>query len=68
MDLDNWKEPEWILPFEFMSIGDSFFIPTLRPAMLIYEIDTAAKRAKVRVRSFTSMFDGYLGVRVWRVA
>lgn len=67
MNLDELVEPEWLLPFEFMGIGDSFFIPTLRPAMLIYEIDNAAKRAGVRVRCFTSSSGGYLGVRVWKI-
>ena len=59
-------EPEWLLPFEGMGIGDSFFIPTLRPAELIYAIDCGAKRAKVRVRSYNTTFKGLLGVRTWR--
>lgn len=60
-------EPEWLLPFEGMSVGDSFFIPTLRPAELMYAIDCGAKRAKVRVKSFFVFKDGQLGVRTWRV-
>ena len=59
-------EPEWLLPFEGMGIGDSFFIPTLRPAELIYAIDCGAKRAKIRVRSYNSVYEGLLGVRTWR--
>lgn len=61
------EEPTWIFPFEGMSVGDSFFIPTLSPAKMIYIIDTAAKKAKVRVRAYTASNDGYLGVRVWRI-
>lgn len=60
-------EPEWLLPFEAMEVGDSFFIPTLKPANLIYVIDTRAKAAKCKVRSAVVLNDGYLGVRTWRV-
>jgi ethanolamine utilization microcompartment shell protein EutL len=61
------QEPEWILPFEGMDIGESFFIPTLRPAEIIFIVDTRAKAAKVRVKAFTSSKEGHLGVRVWRI-
>ena len=60
-------EPEWLFPFEGMSIGDSFFIPTLRPAEMIYSIDCGAKRAGIRVKSFYTTKDDQLGVRTWRV-
>ena len=60
------KEPEWLFPFDGMEVGDSFFIPTLRPAEMIYIIDTCSKRAKVRVKSYAYTKDGCLGVRVWR--
>jgi hypothetical protein len=62
------EEPEWLLPFEFMRVGDSFFIPTLKPADLIYKIDTRAKVAKIKVKIYPSSKDGHLGVRVWRVS
>ena len=61
-------EPEWVFPFEGMEIGDSFFIPTLRPAEMIYSIDCGAKRAGVKVRCFYTTKDNQLGVRVWRVS
>jgi len=61
------EEPEWIFPFEGMNIGDSFFIPTLKPAEMIYIVDTRSKVAKVKVKAFTYLKDGNLGVRVWRV-
>jgi hypothetical protein len=61
-------EPEWLLPFEGMAIGESFFIPTLRPAELIYSIDCGAKRAGIRVKSYVISYDNYLGVRCWRTA
>lgn len=60
-------EPEWLLPFDAMSVGDSFFIPTLQPAQMIYVIDTRAKVAGVKVKTFATAKDGLLGVRVWRV-
>lgn len=61
------QEPEWIFPFDGMSVGESFFIPTVKPAEMIYKVDTCAKVAKVKVKVFTSSKDGHLGVRVWRV-
>jgi hypothetical protein len=64
--LNEFEEPEWLFPFEVMGVGDSFFIPTLEPSPLIYIIDTRAKAAKVKVRAYTTMKEGCLGVRVWR--
>jgi hypothetical protein len=61
-------EPEWVLPFEGMAIGESFFSPTLRPAELIYSIDCGAKRVGMRVKSYVTHQEGYLGVRCWRTA
>lgn len=61
-------EPEWIFPFDGMNVGDSFFVPTLKPAEMIYIVDTRAKVAKIRVRAYTAVKDDCLGVRVWRVA
>jgi len=61
------KEPVWLFPFEGMRVGDSFFIPTLKTANMIYVVDTPAKAAKVKVRAYATTKDGYLGVRVWRV-
>jgi len=60
------EEPEWLFPFDTMSIGESFFIPTLRPAYLIYVINRASKRAKIKTRSCVHTKDGCLGVRTWR--
>lgn len=61
-------EPEWILPFDFMDIGDSFFIPTLKPAELLYTIDTRSKVAGVKVKAYATSKDGLLGIRVWRIS
>lgn len=60
-------EPEWIFPFEGMAVGDSFFIPTLRPAEMIYSLDCGAKRAGIRIKSYYTTKDNQLGVRTWRV-
>ncbi len=62
-----YEEVEWIFPFENMVIGESFFIPTLKTSPLIYAIDSGAKRAKVKVKSFVTIKDNCLGVRVWRI-
>lgn len=62
------EEPEWVFPYEFMSKGDSFFIPTLRPAQMTYAADNAAKKSRIRVKIFTCQKDGHLGIRVWRMS
>lgn len=67
MTNQKMTEPEWWLPFDAMNVGDSFFIPTLKPAEMIYIVDTRAKVAKVRVKAYAASKDGLLGVRVWRV-
>jgi hypothetical protein len=61
-------EPEWIFPFEALRVGESFFIPTLRPAEMIYAIDCGAKRAQVRVKTFVVYKNELLGTRTWRIA
>lgn len=61
------KEPEWIFPFESMLVGDSFFIPTLKPSPMIYALESGAKRAEIKVRCFITKKDGCLGVRAWRI-
>jgi len=33
----------------------------------MYILDTRAKEAKVKVKIYPSIKEGYLGVRVWRV-
>lgn len=66
--MNRIPEPEWIFPFDGMSVGDSFFIPTLRPAELLFVVDNRAKVAKVKVKAFPSSKDGRLGIRVWRIS
>ena len=67
MQQSRLTEPVWLFPFEGMAVGDSFFIPTLQPAQMIYVINSRAKAAKVKVKTFTSEKEGCLGVRVWRM-
>jgi hypothetical protein len=62
------SEPEWIFPFEGMLVGDSFFIPTLRPTPMMYAIEMGAKRAEVRVKTYVTTKEGCLGIRAWRIA
>jgi hypothetical protein len=66
--MEKLIEPEWIFPFQGMDVGDSFFIPTVRPAGLIYIVDTRAKAHGIKVKAYAASKDGHLGVRVWRVA
>lgn len=61
------SEPEWIFPFEAMEIGESFFIPTLRFAEMIYALENGAKRAGIRVKCYVTVKDKHIGVRTWRV-
>tara|TARA_R100001079_G_C4401390_1_gene131571 strand:- start:365 stop:565 length:201 start_codon:yes stop_codon:yes gene_type:complete len=60
-------EPEWNFPLEWMEVGESFFIPTLKASSMIYAIDSGAKRAGVKVKIFQTIKDGVMGVRVWRI-
>jgi hypothetical protein len=60
-------EPEWVFPFEVMEVGESFFIPTLRFAEMIYAIDSGSKRAGIKVKSYITSKDGHIGVRTWRI-
>jgi hypothetical protein len=62
-----YDEPEWILPYSGMGIGDSFFIPTMKPAYMTYILDTTAKKYGIKVKVFTATKDGLLGVRAWRI-
>lgn len=61
------SEPEWVFPFNYMDVGESFFIPTLRFAEMVYAIEEGAKRAGIRVKCFVTAKDNHLGVRVWRM-
>jgi len=69
MDMENLTaEPEWLFPYAYMQPGDSFFIPTLRPAQMTYAADIAAKKAEIRVKIHICQKEGHLGIRVWRIA
>ena len=60
-------EPDWVFPFEVMEVGDSFFVPTLRFAEMIYALDSGAKRAGIKVKSDITAKDDHIGVRTWRI-
>tara|TARA_R110000868_G_scaffold258256_1_gene515620 strand:+ start:525 stop:725 length:201 start_codon:yes stop_codon:yes gene_type:complete len=61
-------DPEWLFPFEFMQVGDSFFIPTLKSSNLIYLIENRAKKAKIRVKTYAVVEEDFMGVRTWRIS
>lgn len=61
------NEPEWIFPFDHMEIGQSFFIPTLETAPILYAIECGAKRSKIKIKAFITTKDNHLGVRAWRI-
>ena len=50
-----------------MKVGDSFFIPTMRPSHMMYMIDLTSKKAGVAIKVFPRTEKGVLGVRAWRV-
>jgi len=60
------EEPVWVFPFDFMEIGESFFIPTLKQSAMTYAVESGAKRAKVKVRVCPSIKEDCIGIRVWR--
>lgn len=62
------SEPEWLFPYEFMNVGDSFFIPTMKPAFMIYMIEVTSKKVGVEMKAFPRHEKNVLGVRAWRVA
>lgn len=50
-----------------MDVGDSFFIPTMKSAEIIYSATEAAKTYGIRTKAYATMKDGIMGVRIWRV-
>ena len=62
-----FEEPVWLFPFEGMDIGESFFVPTVKPAAMVTVVLERARAAKCRVRVMTVSYEGYLGVRVWKI-
>jgi hypothetical protein len=50
-----------------MKIGESFFVPTLSTAEMLYAIECGAKRAKIRIKAYITTKENHLGVRAWRI-
>jgi hypothetical protein len=63
----SFDEPEWVFPYEFMEVGESFFMPTIRPAYAHYIIDKTSKKVGVVMKTYTVTEDEVLGVRSGRV-
>ena len=63
----SFDEPEWVFPYEFMEVGESFFMPTIRPAYAHYIIEKTSKKVGVVMKTYTVKEDDVLGVRSWRV-
>jgi len=63
----GFEEPEWLFPYQWMKVGESFFVPTVRPAYMHYIIDVTSKSVDVRMKCYTMVDEGVLGVRAWRV-
>ena len=66
--MSNMLEPEWIFPFEYMKIGESFFIPTMETAQMVYAIESGAKKAKIGIKVYITRKENHLGVRAWRIS
>lgn len=65
--LENYSEPEWLLPFEGLAIGESFFVPTLQPSKMLYIVTERAKRVGMKVKIYVTSNEGCMGIRVWRI-
>lgn len=66
MELDPiTNEPVWLFPFEYMEVGQSFFIPTMHPDRLIAVAYSQAKIAGVKIIAKRDAVDKILGVRIW---
>jgi hypothetical protein len=63
----SFDEPEWVFPFQYMEVGESFFMPTIRPPYAHYVIDKTSKKVGVVMKTYTVKEDDVLGVRSWRV-
>ena len=63
----SFDEPEWVFPYEFMEVGESFFMPTIRPAYAHYIIEKTSKKVGVVMKTYTVTEDEVQGVRSWRV-
>ena len=63
----SFDEPEWVFPYEFMEVGESFFMPTIRPPYAHYIIEKTSKKVGVVMKTYTVTEDEVLGVRSWRV-
>lgn len=63
----SFDEPEWVFPYEYMEVGESFFMPTVRPAYAHYVIDKTSKKSGVVMKTYTVREENILGVRSWRV-
>jgi hypothetical protein len=61
----NTNEPVWLLPFDYMELGQSFFIPTMHPDRIIAVMYSRAKLAKVKIIAKRDVTEGIMGVRVW---
>lgn len=62
------EDPQWVFPFQFMEAGQSFFIPTLKPASMTYKVKLQANKAKVKIKVKTVAHLDLLGIRVWRIS
>ena len=61
------SEPTWVFPIESLEVGESFFIPTVKPGEMVYSIDCASKRVGIKTKSYIVAKDDILGVRTWRI-
>jgi hypothetical protein len=67
MSADIMDSPDRIVEFKervFYLIGDSC---TVRPSFAHYIIDLTSKKVGIRLKTYTMICDGVLGVRAWRV-
>jgi hypothetical protein len=54
------------IPLEHMVVKDAVFVPTLQIKETRTLIHRLAKECEISVTTHQKIFDGYLGVMVWR--
>lgn len=58
---------EMDVPFEYLDVKDSIFIPTLKSTELRLLLRRVAKDIEFTIEMHNAIEDGYLGLMVWRI-
>jgi len=67
-DIITVRGVQYSLPLRRMRLGDSIFIPTLKHREVRRLVFGAVRRYNYTLRARPATLNGYVGIRVWRVA